>query len=156
VFFLIENSKFEFVENQTLLSAVGKYRNIIKNDKKVVIISQDILTFEILSSVKNIVKDNPSMSFYFKPHPNEYSYIKNSSEFYDLDAQENFHIVHRTANLYELYSECKYVIGVYSAALIEALYFGCTVFILKLPGSEMMDYLVEEKKFKTINEFKFS
>lgn len=149
----IRNENIEFVENRTLLDSVKGYERIEKEDNKVLLISQDTITHQILSSVKDIVLNNPSLDFYFKPHPNEYSYIENLEEFQKLSSQKNFHLVPQTSNLYKLFAESKNVIGVYSAALIEAMYFGCNVFILDLPGAEMMDYLIESGKMKKAKDF---
>ena len=149
----ISSDKIEIVENQTLIASVKKYKGIEKQKNKVLIISQDTITDQILSSVSDIVDNNPELDFYFKPHPNEYSYINSLNKFQELSSKRNFSMVPQTANLYELFAQSKNVIGVYSAALIEALYFGCNVFILNLPGSEMMDYLLQSKKMKSIKDF---
>lgn len=120
------------------------------------ILSQDTLTEQILEKIYSTVKNNPSYSFFYKPHPNEYSFIENVKKYSELSSLSNFYTIDVNAGLYPHLADAKYAVGVYTTALIEALYFNCEVFVLDLPGSEMMSNLIESGRVKPFNKLLLS
>lgn len=142
----ISPDKIIFTDNYVLKTEASKYIDVLKNPKKVIILSQDTLTHQILESTYELVKANSGYTFYFKPHPNEYAYIESYKRYSELIKFENFHTVSVKEKLYEHFSNTKFIVGVYTTSIIESLYFKCNVLILPLPGKEMMNDIIEKGK----------
>jgi hypothetical protein len=53
-------------------------------------------------------------------------------------------IDHNHINLYELFAQSEYQIGVFSTAIYEGLTLNCKTVLLDFPGVEYMEYLIEE------------
>jgi len=148
----LTNDRIETIENYSLQKNLKSY-TLDKNKFKVLILSQDTITDLILTNVKKLMELNPEFSFYFKPHPNEYSYIENSKLFKELKNFKNFFVVHLNDDLNMHLADSSIVIGVYTTAIIEALYFNCRVFILNLPGAEMMSFMKDKPNVEFYNNF---
>ena len=86
----------------------------------------------------------------FKPHPMEYHYIYEMKEIKKLLAYNNFEIVPASNDLYELLAKTEILMAVYTSTIIEALYFGCKIYLLNLPGVEMMESLVNTNSVKLL------
>ena len=55
-------------------------------------------------------------------------------------------------SLYQQLAESKYVIGVFSTVMYEALDFDCEILLLDLPGIEYMGNLIGQKKAKLLKD----
>lgn len=140
---LSKNNIIKF-ENKHLKFIKESSKNIIQNTNQILIISQPELTTEILQFVLNNIIDMPLFQFILKIHPMEESYFYNNLFAQKLKEFPNLIIVDNKFSIYELFIESSYVIGVYSAAMFEATYFGCQTLLLNLPGVEMATILVKD------------
>lgn len=102
--------------------------------------SKKLITFSI--NLRKRLKKN--IKILYKPHPLE---IINNDTFYFKELKKNNIMVIKNydSDLYRLLSRAKWVIGVSSTVLYEALAFKCNVFILNEPGSERLSKLVNLK-----------
>lgn len=137
----------KFLENRkSSLSGIPKIKN------QILIISQHTLSKQIADFIlKNLLllKD---YKIIYKLHPLE---EKNVHEFLDLKMLKtytNFIIADNNYSVYELMAQSQFVIGVYSTALYEATYFNCIIFLINLPGVEMLNHLVNNKSIKEIEK----
>ncbi|MBS1492824.1 MAG: hypothetical protein JST55_04920 [Bacteroidetes bacterium] len=150
----LSSDNIEYIENYTLKTEAEKYKGVAKIPNKVLILSQDTLTERILDNIFGLVKDNPKYNFFYKPHPNEYTFISGIKKYEELSGFKNFTTIGINENLYSHLSDGKKVIGVYTTALIEALYFNCEIFVIDLPGAEMMDNLIQSGTAKKLENIK--
>ena len=58
----------------------------------------------------------------------------------------------KSSDLYKYLSESKWILGVYSTSLYEALAFNCNIFVLKVPGYEFMKNLIKKNFFTLIED----
>lgn len=135
-----------------------KYLYIKKNEKQILFISQGTIGERLSELALNIAKKLPDFSIVYKLHPGEYDRWKNEYPLLlKFNELENTSVVDSNiTNLYQLFAESSYLIGVYSTAIFEGLAFGAKTFIVDLPGSEYMDKIIEldlAKKIKTADDF---
>lgn len=77
----------------------------------------------------------------YKLHPGEYNRWKTE---YPWLLDSGIDIVDSSnPDLYELFAEAKWQVGVYSTAVFEGLAFGCQTYLLNLPGVEYMQQLID-------------
>lgn len=92
----------------------------------------------------------------YKLHPGE---VLNWKTHYPWLLKSNIQVISdESPPLYQLMAEAKIQIGVNSTALIEGLAFNCRTFIIKLPGFEYMQTLLDSKLanlIETVEEFTF-
>jgi hypothetical protein len=117
-------------ESQKYLGAESK--------EAVVIISQASVGERLSRFAKRLAKRVDERVIY-KLHPNEQESWK---ERYPWLRDSDVSVVKDDPPLYQLLSETKHQIGVNSTALYEGIYFGLDTFIIEAPGSEYMDYLI--------------
>lgn len=121
------------------LDNFNKEEDIVKEDL-IVIISQrrdDIVDFSYKFAQKLF-----NYSFIFKAHPTEYQFAK--KKYKNIDQLENVNVqIGDEPNLYSLMKKSKYVMGVNSTVLIEAIALGCKVLIMDLPGASAYGNLID-------------
>ncbi|MFC1868754.1 hypothetical protein ACFL0H_11565 [Thermodesulfobacteriota bacterium] len=137
-------------KNKHLQYTKNKYRNIVRNENQILVVSQPKLSKRILKFLLNNLDDLNGFNVIYKLHPTEEQYFYIYHNINQLEEYNNLIIVDNKCSIYKLFAESKYVIGVYSAALFEACYFGCEVLLLNLPGVEMASSLVERGKAKLL------
>lgn len=116
---------------------LAKFDIKAKPDSKVItIISQGALTDAISNFIIKNIECFDNYYINYKLHPSEYNVVNDNLK--TLDSYANVGIV-KKINLYELLYNSKYVIGVFSTALIEAKLIGCEVAILPLAGAEYFE-----------------
>lgn len=119
----------------------------------VLIISQgtigETLSDFILENIGNFV----DTKVYYKLHPGEFLLSKQYASLYKLNELSNFSIIRDEENVYNLFGKVSTVIGVYSTALYEAVYYGKEVIAVPLKGIEYMEGLIQDgivKIFKNV------
>jgi hypothetical protein len=137
-----------------LSHSVKKYNNQIKKEKQVVFISQGAIGKKLFTIAVNFAKKHSNYNVIFKLHPGE----KNKNYYNKIILKNriyNISIAPKHTDLYSLLSESKYIVGIYSTALFEALLFNCNVFIAQIEGSEYVEPLVNNhfaQSFENANE----
>ena len=77
----------------------------------------------------------------FKPHPAELHYGEPS--YFRKVQLSGVTIADRNSDLYLLFAQSSWQVGVYSTALYEGLCFGVACFVARLPGCEHMKPLID-------------
>lgn len=137
--------------NRFLDDQKNNYKHIVKEQNTLLIISQPTLTRQIATAVLNNSKVFETYKILYKLHPAEYNTAFDLPEFKALAQVKNLSFVDKGTDLYELFAASKTVLGVYSAALIEAVSFNCRVMLFQLPGVEMMKTFVEKGHMEHFN-----
>lgn len=128
---------------------LNKNRIIIKKEKMLLVIAQPYYSKKLISfSIKLKEKLGNKVDVYFKPHPIEL--LKNTYlDYAEKLKKNNIHIIKSyKTDLYELLYNSKWVLGISSTALYEALAFKCKVFSLKDTTHE---FILRLEKKKMIN-----
>lgn len=147
----ISKTNIRYFANKHLKYIKNNTQNITRKGNQILIVSQPELTKEILQFVLNNLNEMDSFKFVYKMHPMEELNFYNNKDTQRLMSFNNVTVAGNNNSIYELFIESKYVIGVYSAAVFEASYFGCKTLLLDLPGVEMTNSLVESGKANLIN-----
>ncbi|MCD4772338.1 MAG: hypothetical protein K8R41_03015 [Bacteroidales bacterium] len=134
------------------------FSNTQKIEKQILFISQGTIGERLSELAFNVAKKLPDFNIIYKLHPGEYNRWKNEySYLLEFQNLENAQVIdNNKTNLYRLFSEASYLVGVYSTAIFEGMSFGTKVFIVDLPGNEYMNKIIELNlavKIKTADEF---
>jgi hypothetical protein len=131
----------------------NQYSKFSDNEKSdcLVVISQPV-HFEVLSDFALNLKElySSKLNIIFKPHPADYKY--NNSEKFNRLNDAKIRVSSKNDDLYFLLSKSKWVLGVFSTALYEAIYFRNFCFILNATGSSLMDDLITFGNSRIVNE----
>lgn len=140
------------ISNKNIIPIGFPYLNKKKNLKKkklnqLLIISQIGKSKELINFTLKIRKRlNEKIDILFKLHPSE-----NSNEIQgllnNLRKKKIKVIESKSSDMYKFLSESKWVLGVYSTSLYEALAFNCKIFVLKTSGYEFVKKLIEKNFF---------
>lgn len=143
------------IPNKNIIPIGFPYLNKKKNLKKkklnqLLIISQIGKSKELINFTIKIRKRlNEKIDILFKLHPSE-----NSNEIQgllnNLRRKKIKVIESKSSDMYKFLSESKWVLGVYSTSLYEALAFNCKIFVLKTSGYEFVKKLIEKNFFTLI------
>lgn len=139
---------YSYLKNQIL-----KYENQIKeNNKQVMFISQGTIGEKIVEKAIEFAKENPLYKVIIRLHPMEFSTWKiHYKLLYDNRNMINIEISdNEQKNLYEYLYESKYIIGVYSTVIYEALYLDKKIGVLNLAGIDYVEDLIEKGAIKKI------
>jgi hypothetical protein len=116
--------------------------NTFKKEDTLLVISQPFYSKNLRSfSIKLKKKLGDKIKILYKPHPLEILY-KDTDYFYELKENNIQVIKDYNHDLYELLNKSKWVLGVSSTALYEAVAFKCKVFVLMEPGYERLLKLI--------------
>lgn len=131
----------------------SKYSNLKRVDNQILFISQGTIGERLSGLALKLAKKLPEFQIIFKLHPGEYNRWKseyvNLIEFISLN--NTMVVDDNSINLYQLFGESSFQVGVYSTAIFEGISFGLKTFIVNLPGSEYLDKAVELNLVKKIN-----
>lgn len=147
----LSNTNIVKIKNKHLQHMLKKNQNITRKDKQILIVSQPYSSEEIKKFVMNNIKEMQSWQFVYKLHPAEDHDFFADTAICQLSIYKNLTIVTNERSIYRLFSESKYVVGVFSTAVFEAPYFGCKILLLNLPGVEMAYSLIENNKAMLVN-----
>jgi hypothetical protein len=98
---------------------------------QLMVVSQSVLGLKIAQFLLNNIDISRFESVIFKLHPGEADLFLFYSNFF-----EGFNVEVSIQDCYELLNQSKYVIGVFSTVMLEALDYDCHVSYMNLPGSE--------------------
>lgn len=123
--------QFDYLEYRKL-----KY-NMKKNKKQAVVLSQGVLGDHIAKKILDNWEYFKQFDIKYKLHPGEYDRWHYYKVLQQLNKYDNIEVITNT-DLYQLFSESEYQVGVYSTALSEGVEFGCKTILLDLAGIEEM------------------
>ncbi len=119
---------FRFLQRQK-----QKYAQLPRNDKQLVVISQGALGEDIAAMLLKHFARFAGWRIKYKLHPGEFSTWKNYPSLRALAQKKEVEILY-DADLYKIFSQSGWQMGVYSTALYEGVEFGCQSLLLDLPG----------------------
>lgn len=129
-----------------LKESILKFKSKIedKDEKQIVIISQGTIGKSLSDICLKVAQDLSGYSVKYKLHPGEFGRWRNEyPALVEIEKLPNVEIIENERNLYDLFSRSKFVIGVNSTAIFEAIAFKVEPIIVKLPSYETMKYLNE-------------
>ncbi len=136
--FPIENQYIEVHKFMYLEEMKKKYKNIKKEPKQAVVLSQGVLGDKIAQKLYENWDYFQQFQIIYKLHPGEYSRFKSYKTLMELEKKYRIKIV-KDVDLYALLAASSYQIGVFSTALYEGIEFECKTILLDLPGIEEME-----------------
>lgn len=133
-----------YFPNIHLEKMINKYDKKIRNQNLITIVSQPSIGYQIFDYIIESSNKMQDWKFIFKFHPLENLSDYNITNFENMK-YDNIKFVFNETSIYKLLSESSIVIGVFSTALFEALYFGCKIILLDIPGVELAKQLENKK-----------
>ena len=120
----------------------AKYRHIKRKDDQILFISQGTIGKALSKFAFDLSRTRGfKHQIIYKLHPEEYMRWRQDYPWLEGSA---IHIVQDDSQpLYQLFAESKVQVGVYSTAIYEGLGFGLQTILIRLPGIEYMDELIE-------------
>ncbi|MCI3936817.1 hypothetical protein MQX03_06375 [Chryseobacterium aahli] len=135
--------------NYHLQQLVDETIDVPKENDHLLFISQPIGSIEIQEFIINNIEKLANYKISYKVHPAENKdnlvKLRNYS-----DNHLNLRIIDNNESIYVLMKKAKYVIGIYSSALFEAIAFDCKIILLNLSGVEMSFPLLKQSNNKLI------
>ncbi|WP_405097348.1 hypothetical protein [Oceanobacillus sp. FSL H7-0719] len=130
-----------------------KYKDIPKKKNQILFISQGTIGRELSRKANEIAEIMYDYKIIYKLHPGEYDrWRKDYPELVAASKLNNVEIIDSNEkNLYSLFAESEYQIGVYSTAIFEGLTLGCKTLLFNLPGIEYMEDLIKQNIVKLVH-----
>lgn len=154
--FPVKQIKIDFIGFQYLEEGI-KRNNVLNKENKVLIISTPGNVRDIIPAMLALAKNNLDYEFIYRLHPKErdFDLFLLYPDFYDaITEAKNITIDNVGVDLYRSFSNSKFVFGVSSTALFEAMMFDTKVILIKSPGIEVMRRFIEQKNvFVLDNEY---
>jgi hypothetical protein len=114
-------------------------------NNRVLVLSQGAISQALAERVLACVDELSEFELVYKLHPSEYARWKESPALRTLAQHANVQIVDHNADLYRLFAEAEYQVGVFSTAVYEGIGMGCKTVLVDLPGVEYMDQLITQE-----------
>ncbi len=137
---------------------IEKYSDIVRDELRILFISQGTIGKSLVDMALEFASQNKEFKVVYRLHPSEAGKWKVLYPKLYSFSMENRNIVVEAAienPLYRSFAESKFVVGVYSTALIESLAASCRLILVDLPGVEYFQDLIDRelvKKVKNIDE----
>ena len=128
---------------------IKRYNNKVK-ENKILILSQTALGEKIMNETLKLVNELSGFQILYKLHPEEYKMYKKYPSYSKLASNKNLKFVEE-CNLYQIMSESKIQIGVFSTALYEGVGLCCNTFLYNLNGLEYMKDLIDSGYAKVLS-----
>lgn len=139
----ITNKNIVEFGNRHMVSQSAVLQTFKKEANTILIISQKDLTDDIFRIIFEKLSDLVGYNLFIKMHPLEFGCYKKANFYRELVAADNVKFIENEVSIYQLMAKSTYCIGVFSAALIESIYFNSKLLLLDLPGVEMLQFLVD-------------
>ncbi|WP_010648134.1 hypothetical protein [Oceanobacillus massiliensis] len=125
---------------------IEKYKKKPKKDKQVLFVSQGTIGKELSIHAKEIAEKMPDYHFIYKLHPGEYDrWRKAYPSLVEASHLGNIEIIdNNKKNLYNLFAESEFQIGVYSTAIFEGLTLNCKTILFNIMGIEYMNDIINK------------
>ena len=140
----LEVGRFSYFRNSSTT-------NDIKHDERVLFISQGAYGKDVSRIAARFATQN-KIECYYKLHPSEFHIWREEyDELVHCSQVGRIKVVAEEISLNDLFRHSKYVVGVNSTALFEALQFDCNVYVLELEGHQYMKHLLKGNHAKLIS-----
>ncbi len=154
----IEGKNISYNGFPFLHQEIDKYSNIVRDESRVLFISQGTIGKLLVEMAVEFASQNKEFKVVYRLHPSEASEWKSLYPELYSSSIKNSNIVVETGivtPLYKSFAESKFVVGVYSTALIESLAVNCKLILVDLPGVEYFQDLTDRalvKKVKSVEQ----
>ena len=149
----VDESRLIVTGFEHLKRGVQKYENITKNPRQITVISQWAIGPQLAETIHDHIHELLDYTVRYKLHPDEHIRRKEYAPLMELKKHLNVHVIDNyDTPLYQLFAESKFVIGVFSTALFEAMYFGCVPIVCELPGHECMKIPIKRGDVKLLKK----
>jgi len=136
-----------------LYKEIEKYSDIVRDESRVLFISQGTIGKSLVDMALKFASRNKGFKVVYRLHPSEVGAWKSLyPELYSFSMKNSNMVVETgiATPLYKSFAESKFVIGVYSTALIESLAANCQPILVDLPGVEYFQDLIDKKLVKKV------
>jgi hypothetical protein len=130
----------------------NKYDEVERTEGQIVVISQGVIGGRLSSLILEHAHDLSSYKIVYKLHPGEYDRWRDYEALVALSKMENVEIV-KECDLYRVFAQSEYQIGVFSTAIYEGMAFGVETVLAPLPGIEYMEDMLKNKTAITFGQF---
>lgn len=118
---------------------------------RVIINSQGVIGTKLFNFSLNVARLIPDLEVIFRLHPSEKIAKYESLLTERGDYPTNFQLSHQNPNIFELMAFSKYVAGVFSTTIYEAMYLGAQIIIINDIGVEYMEKTIERGEAVVVN-----
>lgn len=118
------------------------HSGVDRKKKCILVLSQGAIGRTLAERILACVDELKAFDLVYKLHPSEYESWREYPALCKLACLNNVRIVDYNADLYKLFAEAEYQIGVFSTAIYEGVGMGTKTVLIDLPGVEYMDELV--------------
>lgn len=146
----LKKDALRFIGYEDFNKKIQVYKDVEKTNK-ITFISQWTIGQKMIKKAIEVAKNNPQYKVVYRLHPSEYENKLFYLERIKKSELDNLDIGNMDKTLIEELAASKYVAGVYSTAIYEALALNCKVILLPLYGVEYMDYLIDNNYAHKIN-----
>jgi hypothetical protein len=119
------------------------YYSLGRKPRQIAIISQPVISARLPAMLAQYREALAAYDIVYKLHPFEYEQAEPSPQLARIVTWPNVSLAKKT-DIYRLFAESSFVIGVFSTALYEAVGFGCKPLLVDLPGIEYMQPFIEK------------
>jgi hypothetical protein len=140
--FPIKKENKKTIQNKYLYEK-SQFLKATKKQKQILIASQPDNTYRIAHFLYENINYFKGYLLVFKLHPVEK--LDNKTQLLLTSLKNNIKIARPDKDIHALLAESICLISVYSTVVIEAPYFNCNVWLLDLPGIEMMKGYINNK-----------
>lgn len=145
--FPLPDSKIGIYPFKFLQKKKKNYKKVQKIEDQILVISQGVIGDRIAKKILRQIESLKDFKIIFKLHPGEadrwttYQFLPKLKNYPNVEIVDDFN-----KDIYYYFAQSKYVLGVFSTAVFEALEFNCEIILLDLPGIEYMeDFLKNDK-----------
>lgn len=118
-------------------------REVSRIPNRILVLSQGAIGKVLAARLSSCADELDAYEVVYKLHPSEYLCWREYPGLVELAQRSNVQVVDHNADLYRLFAEAKYQLGVFSTAVYEGIGMGCRTILFDLPGSEYMERLVD-------------
>ncbi len=115
---------------------------IVRIKNRILVLSQGAIGRALAERILACADELKTFELVYKLHPSEYSCWSEYPALCKLARLDNVRVVDSSSDLYRLFAEAEYQIGVFSTAIYEGIGMGTKTVLIDLPGVEYMDELV--------------
>jgi hypothetical protein len=125
-----------------LAKKIASKSNVYLKKNRLLVVSQPVHAMALAELAIKISQYNQNkIEVIFRPHPSELHH--GEPNYFRILRLSGVTIADRNSDLYFLFAQSSWQVGVYSTALYEGLCFGVACFVARLPGFEKMQPLVD-------------
>jgi hypothetical protein len=140
-----------YAGNRHFRASRDGYRSVKRRPEQITVISQPVISTRLPAMLARYRSVLAAYDIVYKLHPFEYGQGETNPRLAEMAAWPNVRLEKQT-DLYHLFAESSFVIGVFSTALYEAAGFGCKLVLVDLPGIEYMRQLSEKYDIPVLGE----